>query len=166
MICSPLFHSMVLFHSTTKQGMHSCHTRGFVTLYAMLIILALSSLAFTIGAIGLKQYQVVATGSNSQRAQYYAESGIECALYARLDRHINGNGSGITCAGESINSAIVGTPQYVFFPGGGCAVITFTATEITSLGYDRGQAPADCPSAGAQVERGYIERKLQSAIRA
>ncbi len=132
-----------------------------MTLYAILVILALSGLVLAIGAVGIRQYQLITIGANSQKAQYYAESAFECAVFARIDRY-NGGPDVIECAGNPINSAILGV-QYIFFPGGGCATVEYTPTSIIARAYDRG-VPPSCPGSGASVERGYEEVKLQSQI--
>jgi hypothetical protein len=155
----------MIFPLSQLQSRRHRSSRGFVTLYAAIVIVMLSSLAFAIGAVGLRQYQIVATGAISQTAQYFAESGMECALYARLNAFFDPAAPNITCVGTTI-SVTSTAPQYLYFPGGGCARIQFTATEITSRGYDRGTSATGCPGSGARVERGYIERQLQGALQA
>ena len=58
---------------------------GFTLLFALLVSAILLSVGLSIADITLQQFELSASGRNSQYAFYAADSGAECALY--WDRH-------------------------------------------------------------------------------
>lgn len=131
--------------------------RGFVTFYAMAVIVAMVAIATSIGVIGTAEFQISATGLLAQRAQYYAESAIECGMYAVIAEQKSGAQEYISCAGETVDSRET-DPQRLFFGGGGCALLTLESDRIVAKGYDQGNRDTgQCPT-GARVEQTFSVR--------
>ncbi len=64
------------FHSLGKGGQ-----KGFTVLYAVLIASLLLSIGLGIYSVSLRDFILASSASESQKAIYAADSGVECVLY-------------------------------------------------------------------------------------
>ncbi len=115
------------------------------------------TIATSLGVVGGIESRISTTGTFSQRAQYYAESAIECGTYAVIADRQAGARQYILCGGNTVDSRETNI-QTLFFEGGGCARLTIAPDRIHADGYDRGNATSgQCPT-GARVQQSFSVR--------
>ncbi|MCK5027699.1 MAG: VWA domain-containing protein [Candidatus Pacebacteria bacterium] len=144
----------------------STYKKGFVLLYALVLVSVLLTLVFGISNINIREYQLLHYGDESLISFYAAESGLECALYwdikeeksaFRIDpvEDPTGVGREISCAGNIFTVGIdPETTLQINLPdsdGNAMVVIDKTGggTDIVSRGYN-----TDDPNNKYAVERG------------
>ena len=144
---------LVLTHRKDLQNTQG----GFVTLYATAVVVAMVTIATSLGVVGGIESRISTTGTLSQRAQYYAESAIECGMYAVVADIQAGARQYTSCGGNTVDSRETDI-QTLFFEGGGCARLTIASDRIHAHGYDQGNATSgQCPT-GARVQQSFSVR--------
>jgi hypothetical protein len=130
--------------------------RGYAILFAVLLVSIILAIALGILNIALKEYNFTATAKNSHVGFFAADTGGECALFARKNGMLNGvslsNPPSMTCDVQNVSSIATdlgsGITRFDFSPiqvQDGCALVDvtidnssgqFTRTTINSHGYN------------------------------
>jgi Tfp pilus assembly protein PilX len=162
--------------------MHTSTEKGFVLVYALVIMIAVMTVSATILTIYIKELKLSGIGRESVIAYYAAESGAECAFYwfskgAKFDQtgvigyeDLDGLASttptpvDAECMGEHIDADSGSLPTGTFLweavPGDNtqpCAEVTVTPNDPSAGGKTsiRSRGYNVCGTANLRVERGF-----------
>ncbi len=117
-----------------KQQTHTTSSQGYAILFAVLLISIILAIALGILNIALKEFNFTATARNSHVGFFAADTGGECALYAKKNGMLNGASvatpPSMTCDTQTVTSTGVdlgnSITQFTFQPisvQDGCSVV-------------------------------------------
>ncbi|OHA46081.1 MAG: hypothetical protein A3G61_03895 [Candidatus Taylorbacteria bacterium RIFCSPLOWO2_12_FULL_49_67] len=167
-----------MFFPTSYFILHTSSRKGFTILFAVLIGSLLFSLGIAIAHLSIREVSISIAGRESSYAFFYADTGIECALYwdfnigrkelvfpSSFDEFDESGRAAIACGGNqnvpvslvSGNSAAATSTFTLNFAPRGCAIVTVgkTTSGYTML-ESRGRN--DC---GSAPNPGRVERALR-----